>query len=569
VSGGPSATAALLRLGREGHSAAAEIFYRALLRWPGGRRGPDEPLLVVDDPWPGDPAAGQAMVEGELSFAGQSFSLAAPNWAPLGAEVPWQRAAHGFAWLRDLKSVGSDAARARARVLVASWIEQEGKSGPLAWQPEVLGARVAAWLGNFRYLVTAADDPLRRRLLDSLALQARHLIRMAPHAADGSPRFTTLKGVFHALYALPQGNAGGRRHTKARAQLGAAIREQVLADGGHIERSPTVQLAVLADLVEIRGLLAVSRSEIPEFLHSAIDRMAPIVRLFRHGDGGLALFNDSNEEEAASIDIVLAHSDAKGKPPSAAPHAGFQRLLGGRTLVLVDCGAPSTIDRHAHAGTLSFEMSIGKERLVVNCGASHADPSEWRRAQRATAAHSTLTLDDTNSSEVLDGVGEHWLGRRPRAVTAQRDEDNGAVWLNMSHDGYEPLFGLSHRRRLFLDPEGEDLRGEEMLVGKLRGDHAPRFAIRFHLHPRVQAALNQQGGALLRLPSGQGWRFRAAGGALELGDSIYLGKRGEMRRSQQLVLRGTVSGGETLIKWALQREGGKKSNSTKETDDGT
>jgi uncharacterized heparinase superfamily protein len=143
-------------------------------------------------------------------------------------------------------------------------------------------------------------------------------------------------------------------------------------------------------------------------------------------------------------------------------------------------------------------------------------------------------------------------------VTAQRDEDAGAVWLSMSHDGYESPFGYTHRRRLFLDAEGDDLRGEDMLVPKSKGDRAPRFAIRLHLHPRVQVALNQQNGALLRLPSGQGWRFRAAGGTLELGDSIYLGKGGEMRRSQQLVLRGATGAGETVIKWALQREGGKK-----------
>jgi len=204
-------------------------------------------------------------------------------------------------------------------------------------------------------------------------------------------------------------------------------------------------------------------------------------------------------------------------------------------------------------------MSVGKERLVVNCGAALTDPSEWRRAQRATAAHSTLSLDDTNSSEVLDGTGGRWLGRRPRKVELQRDEDNGAVWLTMSHDGYVPQFGLTHRRRLFLDTDGEDIRGEDVLTGNAGRDQPPRFAIRFHLHPRVQAALNQQGGgALLRLPSGQGWRFRSAGGEIELADSIYLGRRGEMRRSQQLVLRGETQGGETLVKWALQREGGKK-----------
>ena len=557
MSASPSPAATLLRLGREGQSAAAGLFYRALRHFPASRRGPEDLLTTIDDPWPGSSEAGLAMLEAEMSFCGQSFAFDRPNWAPENAGLPRLDALHGFAWLRDLKALGSDNACLRARTLIESWIEV-AKHTPRIWQPEVLGARVAAWLGNIAWLAPSSEDSLRRKMLDSLALQARHLLRVAPLAAEGAPRLTALKGMLHALAALPQGKAGERRRARARALLLATLKEQVLADGGHFERSPAVQLAVLADLVEIRAVFAAARSEMPEFLLNAIDRMAPIVRFFRHGDGGFALFNDSNEGEPAAIDHVLAASDAKGKPPNAAPHVGFHRLTAGRTLVLVDAGAPAAIDRHAHAGTLSFEMSVGKERLVVNCGAALADPSEWRRVQRATAAHSTLSLADTNSSEILDGAAGRWLGRRPRLVETQRDEDNGAVWLTMSHDGYVPLFGLTHQRRLFLDSEGEDLRGEDRLLAKSLRDQLPRFAIRFHLHPRVQVALNQQAGALLRLPSGQGWRFRSAGGALELADSIYLGRSGEMRRAQQLVLRGECQGTETIVKWALQREGSKR-----------
>ena len=558
MSGSPSAAATLLRLGREGQSAAAGLLYRALRHWPGGGRGPDDLLATIEDPWPGSSEAGLAMLEGEMSFCGQTFAFDRPNWAPEKAGTPWLDCLHGFAWLRDLRAVGSDTARTHARTLVESWIDLAPQHTPRIWQAEVLGARVAAWLGHVGWLAASSEDPLRRKMLDSLALQARHLLRVAPLAAEGATRLVALKGMFHALHALPQGKVAERRQTRARSLLLAAVKEQVLADGGHIERSPSVQLAVLADLVEIRALLAAARTELPDFLLNAIDRMAPIVRFFRHGDGGFALFNDSNEAEAAAIDVVLAVSDAKGKPPNAAPHVGFQRLVAGRTLVLADAGTPASIDRHAHAGTLSFEMSVGKERLVVNCGAALSDPSEWRRAQRATAAHSALSIADTNSSEILDGSGGRWLGRRPRRVEAQRDEDNGTVWLTMSHDGYAPVFGVVHQRRLFLDADGEDLRGEDMLQVKTGREEPPRFAIRFHLHPRVQVALNQQGGALLRLPSGQGWRFRSAGALLELADSIYLGRRGEMRRSQQLVLRGEAQGSETIVKWALQREGGKR-----------
>ena len=130
-------------------------------------------------------------------------------------------------------------------------------------------------------------------------------------------------------------------------------------------------------------MLRGARVEPPVELQSAIDRMAPFLRYVRHGDGGLALFNDSNEEIAGEIDAALGLAEAKGKPPMAAPHTGFQRLVAERSLVLVDAAAPSMLDGHAHAGTLSFEMSVGKERLVVNCGAHEGRGR--RRARPASA----------------------------------------------------------------------------------------------------------------------------------------------------------------------------------------
>jgi len=274
----------------------------------------------------------------------------------------------------------------------------------------------------------------------------------------------------------------------------------------------------------------------------------------------LALFNDSNEDEAWHVDQVLMRAESGGKAPNAAPHTGFQRLSAGRTLLLVDAGAPSKLDGHAHAGVLSFEMSVGKERLVVNCGAHAADASDWRRAQRATAAHSTLSIDDRNSCEILGpcGVGTGTIGRRPRQVTATRDESDGNLWLELEHDGYEQAFHRIHRRRLWLAATGEDLRGEDLLIPTRNAPttESHRFCVRFHLHPKVQASLSQDGAAaLLKLASGIGWRLRVLGGDIALGDSIYLGRKGEMKRAQQIMVSGPVSDSETLIRWSFRREG--------------
>jgi uncharacterized heparinase superfamily protein len=200
-------------------------------------------------------------------------------------------------------------------------------------------------------------------------------------------------------------------------------------------------------------------------------------------------------------------------------------------------------------------MSHGRQRVIVNCGAHPGNP-DWRAVQRATAAHSTLTLAETNSSEVLPQgrPGAVAIGRRPETVVCRREEGEGAIWLDMSHDGYRTVFRAVHERRLFLDSTGDDLRGEDQL-------NAPAglpFAVRFHLHPEVTAGLVGAGsGVLLRLPGGAGWRLRASGAEIALEDSVYLGARDTVRRTQQVVLTGTTREGRTAVKWALKREGQK------------
>ncbi len=142
------------------------------------------------------------------------------------------------------------------------------------------------------------------------------------------------------------------------------------------------------------------------------------------------------------------------------------------------------------------------------------------------------------------------LNRAPTTVSCERAEHEGQQWISATHDGYRERFGLIYTRELFLAADGDDLRGEERLSGRPGAD----FAVRFHLHPSVQASLvDDETAALLRLPSGVRWRLRAAGAEMTLGESIYLGS-GEARKTQQVVLSGTAAPGGTAVRWALRRE---------------
>jgi uncharacterized heparinase superfamily protein len=519
---------------------------RAMARMPNLRlsRVPDAPALPVRDPWSGDPARGARLLKGELDVAGTVVLLKPGGWGDLGGVPVTRAAAHGFGWLRDLRALGTDAARMRARALVGEWIAG-GAGEAIAHRPDVAGSRIAAWLGHYDFFAATADDGFRQKLMARLVSDARSLSAALPAEELDARALTALKGLIAAAVALPEHAAF---LTRALRFLPQEIARQVLPDGCQAERSPAAQLAALQDLTEIRMLLQGAQVTPPPTLGPAIERMALALRVLRHGDGGLALFNGSKEEASSLVELALAQAGRGGRAPSVLNDGGFQRLQAGRSVLIVDCGAPppAGLDRLSHAGTLSMELAIGRDRLIVNCGAAPAAGQDWFDALRATAAHSTLTIADLNSSE-LKPAG---LGRRPEKLEVQRQEANGAHWLEVSHDGWRKLFGAVHRRRLYMAESGEDIRGEDAVEAA-----TPQpYTVRFHLHPNVSASLQQDGEAvLLRLPAGGGWRLRADGARMGLEESIYLGGP-EPRRSEQVVLTGYADGPQQ-VKWAITKVG--------------
>lgn len=513
---------------------------------------------AAPDPWPGIAAAGEAIVAGRFAFAGETVAGDRSLWNRT-ASIAWQEAFHSFEWLRDLRALGGEVAHQRARKLVKDWIAGEPRWSKIAWRGDVMGRRLSSWVAHYDFFAVGADAAFRENVMARIALEARHLARVVPGALEGAALLSAAKGLALASLAL----AGfSRVFTRAMDLLGRELPRQILGDGGHIERCPSLQLHILRDLVDLRAALVAAQQPVPDELLNAIDRMAPMLRFFRLGDGGLAVFNGGFEEEGWLADLVLSRAEARGKPLPAAPHSGFQRLSAGRTIAVLDTGVPARLAcagaARAHAGTLAFEMSMGKDRVVVNCGAHPMRSPAWGAASRATAAHSTLVIADTNSADVF----EDGLRGGPRKVTAARRGSAEGVAAEASHDGYAALFGLVHRRSLRLASSGDELLGEDALIAvpQRRRKRAERpFAIRFHLHPDAKASLTGDNkGALLKLGSGLGIRFSAAGGAVTLEDSVYLGS-GALRKSQQIVVSATApaigEGEAAKVSWSWSRVG--------------
>ena len=424
----------------------ASPFYAAML----SGKTPVSLLAVPPYPWPGDASHGASIILGRIDISGTQLEMGSGwDWRTVRAPAPILAELHGFSWLSDLRTTAGDAARRRARELVASWIDAYPKWNRVAWQPHVLGMRIAAWLSHYEFFGASADDMFREVFFRSVSQQARHLMRTVRLEDRPLPALLALKGALYAAICIPGLYAEDQdKLPDLVKRLERELARQIRNDGSHIARSPSDHLSVLRLLIDIRAAFAAGGQEIPAALQTTIEIMAPTLRQMRHGDGALAIFNGGVEEQAWIVDMVLSQADARSRPrrrmveTKTNRDGGFERLMAGRMMVLIDAGVPPPpgFDHAAHAGVLSIEVSIGRDRLIVNCGALPIERQGWAELPRTTAAHSVLIVDDKNSSEILPAGG---LGHRPERVTSIREESDGNIWIDAAHDGYERRFGLT------------------------------------------------------------------------------------------------------------------------------
>ena len=493
---------------------------------------------------PGNASDGQAFLTGILRFRGRRNSFSSFDTLPGHMNEDCLAYLHGFNWLADLRQIGSQRARNRVQVLITEWISLYGQWDSLSWRPDVLGARLANWTTHFAFFTADADRKFIEGVFSELGRQSRHLSRSVLHSERGRQRIVALKGLIYAGIALPESD---RYLIQGLGHLEFEISHQIYPDGGHISRNPTLLMHIMTNLIEIRETLSAAHIKVPAWLQLTIDRMAPMLRAMRLGDGGLALFNEGIIGEAETIEALLSKANRRKKVLRAAPHSGFHRLAAGKTVLILDAGAPPKLEANkwGHAGGLSFEMSVGKERLIVNCGTARHLGEAWHQVLRTTAAHSTMTVDDVNSAEL------HRLGgfkRIPSNVYCSRREIDGKTVIEASTDGYGKPFDLIHRRILMMSPNGAAVIGED----QLSGTGGRKYSLRFHLHPNVKATLIQHGkAALLKPRRGPAWKLAVPSGNLKLEDSVYLDGPVRLRRSQQVVVSGRIFGRGATVKWRV------------------
>ncbi len=473
----------------------------------------------------------------------------------------WEVALLGFGWLRHLRAADTALTRANARALVDDWLSNPNYKRPLARRADVLARRVVSLLSQAPLVLGDTDGKFYRRYLRGLSREIRYLRSATIDIADGVPRLQVLIALCYASLCL----ANQARHIRTAARkLSEELQRQILPDGGHISRNPGALIELLTDLLPLRQTFAARNIAPPPALLNAIDRMMPMLRFFRHGDGSFALFNGMSSTPSDVLATLLAYDDTHGVPMSNMSHTGFQRLDAGNTVLIIDTGPapPPSVSQDAHAGCLSFELSSGTSRLVTNCGMPSTGRDNWRSFARGTAAHSTLTYHDTSSCQFVEFSAMKRLLQGapivsgPTEVESYREAVANGVLLTASHDGYLNRFGVIHRRTLMLAPDGTRLDGEDSLVLASNGRSKVSetdYALRFHLHPAVKASrLSDARGVMLVLPNRDVWIFEALDDRVDLEDSVFLAGNDGPRRTSQIVIR-QESHRAPSVRWSFVR----------------
>lgn len=421
--------------------------------------------------------------------------LHASHWNSSDWPLLWLYNAHYF---DDLNSAGADIRTAWHLELIDRWIRENPLGKGVGWAPYPTSLRIVNWI-KWDLETGMLDEEARK----SLAQQARWLRGCLEYHLLGNHLLANLKAViFAALYFA--GREPDAWYADAVRRLAPQISEQVLGDGGHIERSPMYHAIVLEDILDLVNVHRTYGMGVPSTMLNTASKMLYWLEAMTHPDGEIALFNDSAIGVAANFEALLSYAIRLGILVPERVHgrllylkdSGYVRICSGPVTAFLDLApvGPDYLPGHAHADTLSFELSVGGERVFVDSGTSTYQAGQVRDFQRSTRAHNTVVIDELNSSDVW---GAFRVGQRARVFDVLVQETEGYLFVSAAHDGYRRLPGrVIHRRTWKLEQR------VMVIEDSIEGVGRHYIEVRFHVHPSCQV-VREGDRVLIATPGGQ------------------------------------------------------------------
>lgn len=422
----------------------------------------------------------------DISFLSVAKKLDLPNdWNSECQSKLWVYNLHYF---EDLLSESAEDKTALHCNLLNRWVDENPVGYGNGWEPYPTSLRIVnvlkAWLGGFE---------LDERLFTSVFEQASFLSSDLEKHLLGNHYFVNLKALLFAGVVFRK----NEWIVIAEKGLIDQISEQIQSDGSNFELSPMYHSLMLIDMLDMINLSKTYPDKISSPIRSLLQHYIPKMLAFMdamaHPDEGVSFFNDSADGIAPAKSIIVEYARRLGFNNEELNYsnvlivdnanAGYICATTRFAKLIFDSAevGPDYIPAHAHADTLSFELSVGIQRVFVNTGTSQYGSSVTRITERKTQSHNTVEVDNKDSSQVW---GAFRVAKRARVFgKLVKHNLDDCLEIQASHKGYKTFFGgCVHVRRILFSENR--LSVNDSLKGKFRSAKS-----RFYIHPDLRVSL--------------------------------------------------------------------------------
>ncbi len=458
---------------------------------------------------------------------------------------------HKFSWLPKLDLVAD---QDLAKKIILQWIDKYINYHVITWSPLLIANRIIFWVCCSNFTVRSNDMIYKNKVIHSIIKQSIHLEKCLDHINNKIDR------IFCIIAILLSSVAFEGRQKVFQSALKNLKKEtnNILDSNGFVKnKNPKDQFWLLHHLVLAKEFLSFSQNTIPEFLEDHIEMIGSQYKTILIDNHQLPLFNGSKDKNCENFNKFLKlknYNFSKNKPSHFYLTSKTKKFE-----IILDSNEPpgDFYSQDYQSGCLSFELLYGGKKIITNCGYGKNFSTELGYLSQSTAAHSTVTINDTSSclfekNQLIRNYYGNSLTKKLKVYKRNLNSDKNTISVIAGHNGYQRNFNTLYERKIVTDENANKVSGEELLVVAKKPYFFLNYAIRFHVLPDTKL-IKTQGGDILLSFDNQGWRFSSTATEAKIESSLYFGASDKMYESNCILLEGTLKDKVNTIQWFLEK----------------
>jgi uncharacterized heparinase superfamily protein len=460
---------------------------------------------------------------------------------------------HNFCWLPAL-NIKTE--KELSCLIIDQWINNFSNYNEKYWTLDVVTMRLIYWISSYEIIFKNSDLIFRSKVINNIVKQTKHLFKNISLVSSGVDKIKSLAALILVGNSFEQYEEYTQYGLKnLEDELGSFINK----DGFVKSKNPEDLFWALYFLVLIKEWLTLSRKQTPAFINIYINSLGICFKFLRFSNGDLPLFNGANHINTEKFYEFL---ESRGYEFENMENifCGYAKIKSKKIELFIDANNPSSIlhSRNYQAGPLSFELASNGIKFICNSGSGKNLGEELSYLSSSTAAHSTVTINDTSScifqkNALVRKYFGNSLIEKHNIFKQEFKNDKEFIQCIIAHDGYEKRFKILHERQITLFKSKNHIEGIDSLKCKSLENKNLAFSVRFHIHPDIRITKTMGNDILLSSSEGEGWIFRSPQIPTKIEKNLYFGNPDNIKESSFILLEGNIENENTNIIWHLEK----------------